>query len=562
MAEAFAHYDDGCVVASSGPDRSEPAVTGEEEALRRSEARLKEALAAARALEAELRDSEKRFSTIFHANPASISISRLSDGKIIEINQSLEVNGGFSRAEIIGRTAEEMGIWVDPRDRARLVALLRENGVVRHFETRFRHKSGAVRDVLMWADAIDLAGERCLVTVSLDVSQQRTLEERYREAQKMETVGRLAGGIAHEFNNLLTVIGGYSDLLLKGFRPDDPSREAVQEIAGAAARAATLTRQLLAFGRKQVLRPRVVDVNGVVSGMRPILERLLGGHVEVDIRLQAALGRVSVDRGQLEQVVMNLAVNARDAMPRGGRLTFETRDVDARSAPPSGFPALPLGRYVMLAVKDTGAGMDAATMAHLFEPFFTTKEIGKGTGLGLATVFGIVKQSGGDIAAESAPGRGAAFTIILPRAAGEPDSLGEGDTAPPGEMLRGWTVMLVEKDEGNRRLTGAVLRSRGCEVIAVARPEDAPALAASHPGPIHALVSDVVLGGLIGSDLAARVAALRPGIRVLYMSGGSDDPIRNRRILAPGSVVLEKPFSPAALASKLGELLRMPGSPV
>ena len=550
------------MTSSGTSDRSKVDVTGEENALQQSEARLRQALAAARALETELRDSEKRFSTIFHANPASISISRLSDGTMIEINQSLEENGGFTRAEIIGRTAEELGIWVDPSDRARFVARLREKGAVRHFETRFRHKSGAVRDILMWADVIDLAGERCLVTVSLDVSEQRALEERYRAAQKMEAVGRLAGGIAHEFNNLLTVIGGYSDLLLKGMDPDDPSCEALREIVQAAARAATLTRQLLAYGRKQMLQPRVVDVNEVVSGMRPVLERLLGEHIEFDMQLRAALGSVTVDRGQLEQVVTNLAVNARDAMPRGGRLSLETRDVDARSVPPSDFPALPLGLYVTLTVRDTGGGMDAGTMTHIFEPFFTTKEIGKGTGLGLATVFGIVKQSGGDIAAVSAPGRGAAFTIILPRAAGQPDSLSERDATPPGDTMRGWTVMIVEGDEETRRLTSAVLRSRGCEVIAPARPEDALALAESHPGPIHALVSGVVLQGLLGPELAARVAAIRPGIRLLYLLDHSDDAIRSRGVLEPGSAFLEKPFSPAALACKLGDLLRMPpGSP-
>ena len=384
--------------------------------------------------------------------------------------------------------------------------------------------------------------------VARDVTASKQLEAQLRQAQKMEAVGLLAGGIAHDFNNLLTVITAYGQLLRAEFADGDERREEVEEVLKAAARGAELTRQLLAFGRKQVLRPRVVDVNGVVAGVRPMLARLLGADATLDTRLAPSLSRVEADPGQLEQVLLNLTANAGDAMPGGGRVTIETSDVELDAAAVRALPGLSPGRYVLVSVSDTGVGMDEATRLRVFEPFFTTKGTGKGSGLGLATVYGIVKQSGGAVTVRSAPGEGTTFEIYLPRAAREGGR--DAGAAPPAPAARP-TVLLVDDDDAVRSSARRALEGGGYEVLEAAHGAQALDVFAEHGGRVRLLVTDVVMPGLGGHALAERLRAQRAGLPVLFMSGYAvpDEPGGGPAV-AP---LLAKPFTAEELLAAVGE---------
>jgi len=399
----------------------------------------------------------------------------------------------------------------------------------------------------------ELQGAICM---ALDITDRKQLEEQLRQAQKMEAVGRLAGGIAHDFNNLLMVIQGYADLLAERLPQGDALRRNAEQIQTASQRATSLTRQLLAFSRKQMLAPKVLNVHAVVADMEKILRRLIGEDVQLETTSSLDLGLVKADRSQIEQVILNLAVNARDAMPGGGRLTIETAnaELDASFAHP---PAvLSPGKYVMLAVTDNGCGMDSETQAHIFEPFFTTKEKGKGTGLGLATVYGIVKQSGGYIWVYSEPGRGTSFKVYLPRIEEETalpriEIPAEASANPRGSE----TVLLVEDEKGVRELAREYLQMTGYRVIEAENGHAALELAAMHDGKIHLLMTDVVMPGISGRELSARVQTVRPDIRVLYMSGYTDQAVVHHGILESDAVLLQKPFTLNALALKLREIL-------
>jgi PAS domain S-box-containing protein len=395
------------------------------------------------------------------------------------------------------------------------------------------------------------------ICMALDITDRKELEERFRQAQKMEAVGRLAGGIAHDFNNLLMVIQGYADLLAERLPAGDPLRRNAEQIQMASQRAASLTQQLLAFSRKQILAPKVLNIYTVVADMEKILRRLIGEDIHLETNSQADLGLVKADRSQIEQVILNLAVNARDAMPGGGRITIETANVELDASFTRVPQVLAPGRYVMLAVTDSGTGMDAETQAHIFEPFFTTKEKGKGTGLGLATVYGIVKQSGGYVWVYSEPGHGATFKIYLPR-------IEEAGAAPlarePSEtraLPRGSSemVLLVEDERGVRELAREYLETSGYRVIEAENGHVALELAAMHAGPIDVLVTDVVMPGIGGRELAERVTQIRPGIKILYMTGYTDRAIVHHGILETDAVLLQKPFTLGTLASKLREIL-------
>jgi two-component system, cell cycle sensor histidine kinase and response regulator CckA len=393
------------------------------------------------------------------------------------------------------------------------------------------------------------------ICMALDVTERKQLEEQFRQAQKMEAVGRLAGGIAHDFNNLLMVIQGYADLMTDRFAANDPLRRNAVQIQAAAQKASGLTQQLLAFSRKQMLAPKVLNIQTVVSDMEKMLRRLIGEDVELQTASCPDLGLVKADRSQIEQVIMNLAVNARDAMPGGGRLTIETANVEfdaSLSHPPA---VLSPGKYVMLAVTDNGCGMDEKTQAHVFEPFFTTKEKGKGTGLGLATVYGIVKQSGGYIWVYSEPGHGTTFKIYLPRveegAMTDTRELSSGRALPRGTEV----VLLVEDEKGVRDLAREYLELSGYSVIEAEDGYTALELTAMHAGPIHLLMTDLVMPGISGRELADRVRNIRPDVKVLYMSGYTDQSVVHQGILDGDAVLLQKPFSMATLASKLREIL-------
>jgi nitrogen-specific signal transduction histidine kinase/ActR/RegA family two-component response regulator len=387
--------------------------------------------------------------------------------------------------------------------------------------------------------------------VTMDISERKELEQQLLQARKMEAVGRLAGGIAHDFNNLLTALIGYSEFALERLTPDDPMRADIEEIHKAGLRAAGLTSQLLAFSRRQMLQPKVINLNGVVSGLGNMLRRIIGEDITLETALDEPLGHVKADPGQIEQVILNLAVNARDAMPVGGRLLLETRnaELDEDSARQVGVGP---GPYAILRVTDTGAGMDKETQARIFEPFFTTKEQGKGTGLGLATVYGVVAQSGGHIQVLSEPARGTTFEVYLPRVdAGPPAPAAEDRQAPKGAG----TLLVVEDEPQVRALASAILRASGYVVLEAASGEQALRVAAEHPGEIDLLVTDMVMPNMTGSQLADRLTSERPGTPVLYMSGYTEGAALEPSALRQGAAFLQKPFAPDALVAKVSGLL-------
>ncbi len=498
-----------------------------------------------------LRQSEERFATAFRASPAAASISRLADGRCLDVNEAFLRMLDHRREAVIHRTAQDLAIWADPSDRIRFHAQVQERGSVPAFPTRFRTRSGELRDVVISAEPVDMDGERCLLAISTDVTEQKRLEEELFQAQKLEAVGRLAGGIAHDFNNLLTTILGYSDLILHDRPGDADLHEEIGEIRKASERAASLTRQLLAFSRKQVIEPRVLDVNALVAESSRMLRRLIGEDIELETRLAADLASVRADPVQIEQVIVNLAINARDAMPGGGRLTIETRNVAGDRTLARRRARLATGTYVSLSVKDTGTGMDPLTQDRIFEPFFTTKEKGKGTGLGLSTAYGIVKQSSGEIFVTSAPQMGATFEILLPAVQERPveDAPQAAHRTSPPEPTSG-TVLLAEDEEAVRTLNGRVLEARGYRVLSAANAAEALALAERHGRPPDILVTDVVMPGASGRELARRMRERHPGLKVLFVSGYADETPPDA-----SSSFLQKPFTPEGLVQRVREIL-------
>jgi len=440
------------------------------------------------------------------------------------------------------------------RDLASRVARGETTPPAEPYEREVRTRDGDTR-WLLWSQSKG-PGE-LLIGVGYDITERKRLEDQFRQAQKMEAVGRLAGGVAHDFNNILTAILGTSALLLDDMGPSSPLRADILEIQAASERAAALTRQLLAFSRKQILQPRVLNLNDIVSGVEAMLRRLLGEDVTLVTELAPDLGAVTVDPGQVEQVIVNLAVNARDAMPEGGTLSITTGNAELDEAHAHMRPVVTPGPYVMLAVSDTGTGIAPEAKPHLFEPFFTTKSVGRGTGLGLATVYGIVKQSGGYIWVYSEPGRGATFKIYLPLVHEAPETLGTVAEAPP---RGGSEVVLLAEDDGSvRALAVNVLQKHGYTVLEARNGQEAVSLAQAHEGPIHLILTDVVMPELAGRPMAERLVSLRPGTKVLYISGYTDDAIARHGLLEDGVQYLEKPFTPNALLRKVRQVLDEPG---
>jgi len=416
-----------------------------------------------------------------------------------------------------------------------------------------RAKDGRVLEVEVAVHEIEYGGHRAELAVFIDITGRRQLEEQLRQAQKMEAVGMLAGGVAHDFNNLLTIITGYSQLILNNLGPHDPNRHSVEQIMKAGERAAALTRQLLAFSRRQVLQPKVLDLNKLVTGLGTMLQRLIGEDIDLRLALRPDLGRVSADPGQIEQVLMNLVVNARDAMPKGGTLTIETANRHLDESYAGRHISVKPGTYVMIAVSDSGTGMDQATQARLFEPFFTTKGTGKGTGLGLSTVFGIVKQSGGSVEVYSEPGHGTSVKVYLPRI--DQPATTETENAVRAVPRGTETVLLVEDEEMVRNLVRETLEREGYKVMDAADPLEARRIAEQYPGPIHLLVTDVVMPKVSGRELALQLKRRRPEMHVLYMSGYTDNAIVGSGILQKEVAFLQKPFTPGALTEKVREVL-------
>jgi two-component system, cell cycle sensor histidine kinase and response regulator CckA len=495
-----------------------------------------------------LRAREAHYRTILeNIGDAVFIVDR--DGRLLDVNPRACELTGYTRAELLGLGFADT--WIDA-DRAEVPDRLAEMAAGRSqfFERRLLRSDRTT--VLVEASARVLPDGRLLSTLR-DITERRGLEEQLRQAQKMEAVGRLAGGVAHDFNNVLSVIFGYAELMSEDLPADSPARQDVAEISKAAQRASALTRQLLAFSRQQVLQPVVLSLNDLVQDIGKLLQRLVPADVELRVALTRDIGNVRADPGQIEQVIMNLVVNARDAMPAGGKLLIETANAELTEQYADQHQPVVAGEYVMLAVSDTGVGMDLETRARIFEPFFTTKEKGKGTGLGLSTVYGIVKQSGGYVWVYSEPGRGTTFKLYLPRV----DAPAEPQAAPrETSTLTGTeTVLLAEDDDMLRPLSKSLLERLGYTVLDAANAAEALAIAREHRGPIHLLLADVVMPGASGRQLATRLAGSRPETRALYVSGYTDDAIVQHGMLEPGLAFLQKPFTPAALARKVRETL-------
>jgi two-component system, cell cycle sensor histidine kinase and response regulator CckA len=496
------------------------------------------------------RQIEERFVKAFRSNPEGIVISTRDGGRILEVNDAYVRMMGYERSELVGNTVKELNIWA-PGEREQVMAKLQESGAIRDYDTKFRSKSGKIKEGRISIEQIQDQAEPCLLVSIRDVTESRLMERQLRAAQKMEAIGRLAGGVAHDFNNVLMIISG-SAQMIQASKQNDQNARYLSQINSATEKATSLTRQLLAFSRQQVLHPTILDLNLIVTDLWKILPRLLGEDVETVLHLASNLGSVSADRGQIEQVIMNLAVNARDAMPQGGKLVLETANVelDNTSAIRHG-TEIPPGHYVVLAVTDTGVGMDAETQARLFEPFFTTKELGKGTGLGLATVYGIVKQSVGYVWVYSEVGKGTAFKVYLPRV---PAKAAE-QRPPRSQPVAGGTetILLVEDEVALRELASEYLGSKGYKVLEAGDRKAAVKVCKDFEGPIHVMLTDVVMPGGGGPDLAKVVLETRPDLRVIYMSGYTDRVVSEK--LGEGATFLQKPFSLEHLAGKIRSLL-------
>jgi len=501
----------------------------------------------------ELRLSRQRFAAFMRHLPG-VAFMKNRDGRYVFYNEAAQGLFHIDPADFLGKTDHE--VW--PCEYAdRLVAndeeVLRTKSLVEAVEA-VPHKQGVHHWLIYKFPIVDEKDEvQFIGGMGIDITERRQLEDQLRQSQKMEAVGRLAGGVAHDFNNLLTVISGYGDMIMRGLAPDDPLHGCIEEVLKASSRATSLTNQLLAFSRRQVIQPKILDLNILVANMDRMLRRVIGEHIELETVLTPGLGSVKADAGQLEQVIMNLAVNARDAMPEGGRLFIRTGNVDVPHSSRLHADVRP-GCYVRLTVADTGKGMDAEIMVHLFEPFYTSKATGKGTGLGLSTVYGIVKQSGGEIVVESEPGSGATFHIYLPRIAGALDAAHPA-RMQPAVRAGTETILLVEDEPGVRQLVREMLHRLGYTTLEAGGGAEALRIFEQHRGGIDLLLTDVIMPQMSGRDLAERLRSVQPALKVLYMSGYTDDMLAHHGVLEPNVYLLPKPFAPDELGAKLREVL-------
>ncbi len=506
--------------------------------------------------EQALRESEEKFSKAFHATPDSMSINLLDDGRFLEVNDAFTRIHGWTREEAIGRSSVELGLWADPADRVRIVARLRSGGTVVNAAVMMRDKAGATHECLFSAEMIDLSSRACLFCLVRDVTEQRRLEDRLRQAQKMESIGQLAGGIAHDFNNILTVIQGHTSFLLDDGALPPAARDSVREIQQGASLAANLTRQLLLFSRRQVLQRGRLSANAVVGRTRELLHRVITENVQLEARLAPDLPDILADSSMVEQVLLNLAVNAQDAMPRGGRITLATHRLDAGADYLRRVPQAREGRFVGIAVSDTGEGIPPEILPRIFDPFFTTKEEGKGTGLGLATVYGIMEQHGGWVEVESQPGQGARFTVYFPVADKGGSAAPLPAPAAPADPRGHETILVVEDKAEVRSVLHSVLKRYGYQVVLAGDGAEALACWREHRARIALLFTDVIMpGSLTGRDLAEQLRADRPDLKVVFCSGYDADVLDAAALQAKGTRFITKPFDVARLVEVVRDLL-------
>ncbi|HPQ17027.1 MAG TPA: PAS domain S-box protein [Bryobacteraceae bacterium] len=502
--------------------------------------------------EEELRQANETLSAVINTGPLAIIAMDL-EARVIKWNLTAEQIFGWREEEVLGKVlpvvpADDLGFFHGCLER------VHRGETLAAADRRGEKKDGTPVDIAIWHGprrngAGEVVGTVCVIA---DVTERKRLEEQFLHAQKMEAVGRLAGGVAHDFNNLLTVITGYSQMVADSMNAADPLRGYVEEVLRASESAAALTSQLLAFSRRQVVQPQVLDLNTLVAGMEKMLHRLIGEDIELVTLLSPDVPKVKADLGQLQQVIMNLVVNARDAMPEGGRLTIQTSAADAPQ--PDTPPNLASGRYAVLSVADTGKGMDEETRRRIFEPFFTTKPRHKGTGLGLSTAYGIVKQSGGELWATTVLGKGSQFQVYLP-AVEEDAEAAAPQVAVPSAWSGTETVLLVEDDAGLRKLMREVLRAKGFAVLQAGDVNEALRICERHLGPIHLFLTDVVMPCMSGRELAQRATVLRPGMKVIYMSGYTDIIAGQPEVIERDTPFLRKPFTPDELLSKVRAVL-------
>jgi PAS domain S-box-containing protein len=509
---------------------------------------------------AEVAANERAHRILFEQSPMPMVVVETTRWRILAANHAAEALYGYEQEEFRAMYARELRREGDRRDPGPGASehdpVLDALGATHH-----QTKDGRVFEVEGQSRPLVIRDLHCRLFLIHDVTHQRRLEQQLRQVQKMEAVGRLAGGVAHDFNNLLTVMTCYTEMALTALVQADPVRDLVREIEGATRRASALTRQLLAFSRQQVLEPQVVDLNHSLAAFEHILVRVLGEDIELALLTDRAVGKVFADPTQIEQVLMNLVVNARDAMPQGGKLTVETSDVVLDASYAASHPEVVPGPYVMLAVTDTGHGMDADTVHRVFDPFFTTKEVGKGTGLGLATVYGVVKQSRGHIWVYSEPGVGTTFKVYLPRHDGAAAPV--SDATPVPRAARGYeTILLVEDDPHVRTVLRTLLRKLGYTVLDAMSGGDALLLCEQYEGRIDLLVTDVIMPRMNGRQLAARLLQQRPDLRVLFVSGYTETTIVHHGVLDSGIHFLQKPVTPDSLARKVREALESSASPL
>jgi two-component system, cell cycle sensor histidine kinase and response regulator CckA len=511
--------------------------------------------------EEALRQSEERFSRFFRSTPVGTSITRLSDGQIVDANDAALRLVGYTREDVIGQNVLTLGWWANPGDRVKMVQTLEEQGKVKDFETQLVSKSGEIIDVLGSAEVIEMAEEKYMLSLAYDITERKRgemerkkLEEQLFQAQKMESVGRLAGGVAHDFNNMLGVIIGRAELALQQDISNDKLQHNLKEILKAGLRSANLTRQLLAFARKQTAAPKILDLNDTISGMLKMLRRLIAEDINLSWQPGLDLWKIKIDPSQVDQILANLVVNARDAISGAGAITINTENVvidDSIRAETAEF--IP-GQYVLLTVSDTGAGMSQEVRENIFEPFFTTKELGKGTGLGLSTVYGIVKQNDGFIYVASEPGKGTTFKIYLPQFEVETTQVPSEEITV--KRLTGTeTILLVEDDEAILNLSKMILENVGYTVLVAQTPGHAIHLAEEHQGDLDLLITDVVMPEMNGRELAEKLSAIRPYLRCLYMSGYTADLITRHGILDEGLNFIQKPFLSDDFAAKVRRVL-------
>jgi two-component system cell cycle sensor histidine kinase/response regulator CckA len=504
--------------------------------------------------EEKLRKSEERFSKAFCNSPLASTISTETDGRYLDVNDAYLEMVGRKREDVIGRTTAELNFWAQPSKRSEMIQQLREGGRVTELRTQYKTSTGETREADVSSELIELEGQACVLAITRDVTETLRLEAQFRQAQKMEAVGRLAGGVAHDFNNMLGVIIGYSDLSLGMIAPGSPVNRHLEQIKKASHRAVGITRQLLAFSRQQVVFPKNLDLNEVVQNVITMLQRLVGEDVAMSFRPTVPIGSINADPGQIEQILMNLVVNARDAMPGGGEIVVETGHAELDEHYVSRHAGTHAGQHVVLVVSDTGCGMEESIKSQIFEPFFTTKGIGQGTGLGLSTVYGIVKQGGGTIYVYSEPGKGTTFKIYFPSVAAKAEQLipSREETAFPGGSE---TILVVEDDEPLRELTVRMLQDAGYRVTEAKNAESAlDIVKAARPG-IDLVLTDVVMPGKSGVELLEQAKAVNPSVHSLFMSGYTGDLMALRGGVVPEAAFLEKPFTRNSLLKKVRSAL-------